>query len=144
MTPTVEEIIARAIFDVSQIGNISIERWEFEDIGPAGLCHRQQKAVIAALDAAGFVITPKAETQVLLDWIELWDKVCEAADPDDDQEPPPWSEVVKQVLPDWNADHVTSAEYWSGYQQATLIYAIRDFRSAMLESRPQSPSGGER
>lgn len=46
---TMVERVARAIWDVSQVGNISVETPKFEELGATALCYRQARAAIEAI-----------------------------------------------------------------------------------------------
>ena len=73
----------------------------------------------------------------LRDWIEIWDEVCTAADPDDYAEPPPpWNEVYESVLKPRGFDIMPSADYFDGYWTARLVYTVRDLVRASFPREP--------
>jgi len=125
MTPTVEEIIARAYDreEAAQMGEPS--PWSIDDKDPDWVDGRLHcgRAAIAALDAAGFVIAPKEPTEAMLtaSYHALGNHIKSL--PAETKLNYKGHERGVPVTPEY---------------KATIRYR------AMLAARPQSPSGGER
>jgi len=114
------EIVARAMAESSNGGR-------FDDEAFYATTHRQvwrdrARAALLALRE------PMSE---LRDWMAIWDRVCDAADPDDAQDPPPWEEVRKVIGPDMDPTQFPSADYFDGYMRARLVDLVRDLLHAL-------------
>lgn len=71
----------------------------------------------------------------LRQWLEVWDRVCDAADPD--QGPlPDWSDVRQAVAPEYEPSAFPTAEFFSEYMKASLVYLVRD----LVGYPPTSPA----
>ena len=77
----------------------------------------------------------------LIDWVEVWDRVCDAAWGDDNKDPPPWTEVAAAELPDWGGT-AHSADYWSAYMEARLTHLVADYLHAIGRHPTWSKSKG--
>lgn len=62
----------------------------------------------------------------LAEWVETWNRVCFAADPSDDIDPPSWEEVKAAELPGWRLEGVT-AEGWGAYMRQRLIHLVESY-----------------
>lgn len=82
--------------------------------------------------------SPEApEIAALVEWIDVWDRVCDAADPDDESDLPSWETARLAMIPDFDPLDFPTAEDFSGYMQARLVYLVRDLVRA---TRPSPPS----
>jgi hypothetical protein len=110
MTPTVEEIIARANSGAPFPSRRSLEK---------------AAEAIAALDAAGFVIVPRDEAVAEFEITQNGEFIAETAGP--------------------RASALAEAHHYRAmYAKDGPIEIVEILRLPVLESRPQSPSGGER
>ena len=69
---------------------------------------------------------PTYNGRKLSEWLKIWDAVCDEADPPDDGPLPSWEIARLAMMPWMDPLGFPSAEYFSGYMRADLIYRVRD------------------
>lgn len=59
----------------------------------------------------------------MVKWVEVWNRVCAAANPDDGP-CPTWEEVVKAELPGWGKGVTSTADGWEAYMSQRLYHLV--------------------